>query len=513
MTLKSYCDCRELSTRYTYAENAPSQWEGGWDPVPLHPGTKKPIYSNWSSHGRLTAKQIEKWINHHPDANIGWLMGPRHGAVCLDIDPRNDGLLGLDMLCRDFDLPDWVPDYFSQRGGPQKLFQLEADLSLCHISSDYPGVDVIAGGGQVVVPPSRGEYGPYRLNGQLEPLSAHQKLPTDLLDWLLARQLSEAPRALQSPRSLPKRLSSAAETNEFIWLLESVDLPIVEREGQNPLVHCPWHDDRTPSLSINTAGSVFRCFAKSCGVHGGLKDLRELVANADSTAVDVKCGGEGGKGRTEGKSLKREEIIETVNTCENDEDETGRVANFITALKDRRGSAHRLPRCGKPLAWRERCRTDDATHCQSCRVRKEVNKATGEMSVKHYPCGSLHCPDCGPAVKQAKIAQCLELADKYMTPRMFCITVPKGSSHTLYVSMHAKRIEFIRIPIAADAAEVFTNKPVSAPGAASTLVWDRPTKFAEALDLTPPNTKVTFSPNLRDDHGRSNGPQDDLLRA
>lgn len=246
---------------------------------------------------------------------------------------------------------------------------------------------------------------------------------------LLARQLSEAPRALQSPRPLPKRLSSAAETTEFIRLLESIDVPIVERECQNPLVHCPWHDDRTPSLSINTASSVLNCFAKSCGKHGGLEDLRKMVANPDSTAADVKCGGEGGKVRREEKRLKREEITGTVKTWENDEEEAARFATLITALKDRRGTAPRLPRRGKPLAWRERCRIDDATHCQSCRVRKQVDKATGEMSVKHYPCGSLHCRACGPAVKQAKIAQCLELAAKYMTPRMFCITVPKGRGH------------------------------------------------------------------------------------
>ncbi len=43
------------------------------------------------------------------------------------------------------------------------------------------------------------------------------------------------------------------------------------------LTHCPWHDDREPSLSVNWDAALFYCFSTTCGVRGGIKDLRRLL--------------------------------------------------------------------------------------------------------------------------------------------------------------------------------------------------------------------------------------------
>ena len=41
-------------------------------------------------------------------------------------------------------------------------------------------------------------------------------------------------------------------------------------------IRCPWHDDRTPSLSINPTKGVFRCHSAACGVSGGIGTLRKM---------------------------------------------------------------------------------------------------------------------------------------------------------------------------------------------------------------------------------------------
>ena len=48
--------------------------------------------------------------------------------------------------------------------------------------------------------------------------------------------------------------------------------PEAKTTGRDQLiVHCPFHDDATPSLSVNTAAGLFNCFA--CGEKGNGFDL------------------------------------------------------------------------------------------------------------------------------------------------------------------------------------------------------------------------------------------------
>ena len=58
-----------------------------------------------------------------------------------------------------------------------------------------------------------------------------------------------------------------------------LDQPIPER-SVNAMVHCPFHEDRTPSFSIHLDEGVWHCF--SCGQSGTLKKLyRELGKDVD----------------------------------------------------------------------------------------------------------------------------------------------------------------------------------------------------------------------------------------
>ena len=62
-----------------------------------------------------------------------------------------------------------------------------------------------------------------------------------------------------------------ALTDSISDLLEQ---PIPER-GVNAMLHCPFHEDRTPSFSIHLEEGVWHCF--SCGESGSLKWLYKLL--------------------------------------------------------------------------------------------------------------------------------------------------------------------------------------------------------------------------------------------
>ena len=62
------------------------------------------------------------------------------------------------------------------------------------------------------------------------------------------------------------------------WAIMFTDLSGLNG-SQRGTVHCPFHDDRTPSLSIDLAKGVFRCHgACGDGVKGDFRKFRSLVA-------------------------------------------------------------------------------------------------------------------------------------------------------------------------------------------------------------------------------------------
>ena len=45
----------------------------------------------------------------------------------------------------------------------------------------------------------------------------------------------------------------------------------LEKQGQNYIGLCPFHDDSTPSLTVNTTKGIYKCFA--CGATGDVIDF------------------------------------------------------------------------------------------------------------------------------------------------------------------------------------------------------------------------------------------------
>ena len=50
--------------------------------------------------------------------------------------------------------------------------------------------------------------------------------------------------------------------------------------NDNYITHCPFHDDKTPSLSIHKQNGYFLCF--SCGEKGSFSKLRSKLGDMDT---------------------------------------------------------------------------------------------------------------------------------------------------------------------------------------------------------------------------------------
>ena len=61
----------------------------------------------------------------------------------------------------------------------------------------------------------------------------------------------------------------------------------LKKSGQNHFAHCPFHEDKTPSFSVNSQKQIFYCF--SCGTGGNVFNfLREMEGLSYPEAIDRK---------------------------------------------------------------------------------------------------------------------------------------------------------------------------------------------------------------------------------
>lgn len=65
----------------------------------------------------------------------------------------------------------------------------------------------------------------------------------------------------------PERLEDLQQTVDIVSVIESYGLPRFSRRGQfRATCLCPFHDDRNPSMSIDSSRGIYKCF--SCGAGG-----------------------------------------------------------------------------------------------------------------------------------------------------------------------------------------------------------------------------------------------------
>ena len=157
---------------------------------------------------------------------------------------------------------------------------------------------------------------------------------------------------------------------EFAGLLASTG--ITNTRGRTQTLHrCPWHDDRSPSLSVNWEAAVFFCFSPACGKRGGLRDLRRLVgADTPSYRQSTPLLGARAWGQV------KDDPSGDKSGCVDVAFHVARLADGLNELGD----------------------FDKVSDVRSCRTMFRVGKCTSCARTPAFPisCGHPLCPRCMP---------------------------------------------------------------------------------------------------------------------
>jgi Virulence-associated protein E/Bifunctional DNA primase/polymerase, N-terminal len=186
-----------LADAASYAEHQ------GWSIIPLKPRGKVPLLKDWTNQASDDPAIIEAWAEQHPGANAGAVTGKQF--FVLDVDPQTGGV---DTLAALVEVYGPLPKTLTQRtgsGGFHYLFQIP-DFAVHNSAGKLgKGLDIRGIGGQIVVPPSVTEKGPYAW------IDASPVAPAP--EWLLALL---RPRAVEPDEPVaPRREFPAASPDDL----------------------------------------------------------------------------------------------------------------------------------------------------------------------------------------------------------------------------------------------------------------------------------------------------------
>jgi hypothetical protein len=142
---------------------------------------KHPRHDKWQDAGSTSIADVQTWWDERPDANIGIVTDRRSDIWALDVDPEKGGLGSLqDLVDEHGPLPE-TRLHATGSGGVHYIFTYPDDYDIPTTSSSLGvGIDTRgAGNGQIVVPPSATDKGPYWVIRDVDPLPAPR--------WLLDR--------------------------------------------------------------------------------------------------------------------------------------------------------------------------------------------------------------------------------------------------------------------------------------------------------------------------------------
>ena len=149
----------------------------GWLVIPCAVGGKPPLLAGgrgWED-GTTDLERINRWWSAEPRANVGIVVGPGSGVSVLDIDPRNGGDTSFEQLAAEFGPLPATPMVRTGGGGRRYYFRHDPRA---RNGTLMPGVELKAGSGYVIAPPSAAT-GPYRWAAR----AARELAP--LPQWLL----------------------------------------------------------------------------------------------------------------------------------------------------------------------------------------------------------------------------------------------------------------------------------------------------------------------------------------
>jgi hypothetical protein len=247
-----------------------------------------------------TEDEVERWWRRWPDANIGVVTGRVSGVAVLDVDPRNGGDEALRQLeDRWGELPP-TPEDRTGGCGRHLWFRCTAELPCAVLA---PGLELKAEGGVVVVPPSLHASGrPYTWGRGRSPEDLD---PAPLPVWIEALALGDPHADPRRPLAAPPPPRTTQEQLEFAeaWARAGVRLRPRDR-----YYLCPFHDDRHPSLHVDSEACRWFCFG--CRRGGGVGRLRQLLGERPRPAPRGRLRGHvGGADAVTVAGLERVEVV------------------------------------------------------------------------------------------------------------------------------------------------------------------------------------------------------------
>ncbi len=178
--------------------------EMGYKVFPVKPMDKAPpLVQNWPALATSDVKQVERWWNDWPTANIAIHCV---GMLVIDIDGAEWSEDNWATFSEMAQVTNWMVDT-PRNGGMHYWYRLPLGEKVPNsVSQAAKGVDVRSDGGYVLVPPSRRDCGQYNWqHGQFldVPYERLQVVPQSILNWIKSKTSDKTHDSYRKTRTDP----------------------------------------------------------------------------------------------------------------------------------------------------------------------------------------------------------------------------------------------------------------------------------------------------------------------
>lgn len=248
---------------------AKKYFELGWDVIPLHPRSKRPMLKGWTEL-EVSPQSIEKWWTESPEANVGVRTGAGSGIIALDIDG------GYQLDPKQCPIP-ITPKASTPSGGSHYIFEhpgFPVVGTVRILGNAGSGVDIRGDGQQIAAAPSILDNGQYRWI--INPLEVK---PAKCPDWVLEllQRRGEAPKVpiTHVVGGVPEGERNSAAARMAGKLLRSWGA------GEAKRLLSAWNAQNVPPLPDEELDSVFN----SILARDSRKPGRDIAAEIERAVV------------------------------------------------------------------------------------------------------------------------------------------------------------------------------------------------------------------------------------
>jgi len=237
----------------------------GWSVIPIESGGKKPLV-RWERYSRERAseKQVQKWWQKYPGANIGIATGKVSGFIAVDIDSAKGRENYINLFG---ELHNTISQTTGKPNSLHLLFNPE-NTKISNMAGLVPDVDVRGDGGYIIIAPSvhpNGKKYEWKIDPVEMGLDDLLPLPADLKSLLTQRP---AKKTKHSEDWVPEALLGVKEglRNDMCARLAGYYLRIFSGDAeQTEAILQEWNMRNSPPLDWKEVRTVIESVAKREG--------------------------------------------------------------------------------------------------------------------------------------------------------------------------------------------------------------------------------------------------------